>query len=296
MRSIILVLAVLLLAVPSMAAVTVTATDAGNDDGWVTISYVQDDVSAGKLPRAFGLDIVASDGEICAVDATGCQPFGVYMGTIVIDAEGVVTNPGTPVAPAGAPGSAGALGTGAVTIEMGSLYDAAAPGGDQPALSGDLLKVKVNKSCTLSVVANAARATGGVVLEDGTTPGATLNAGAVNVVYGGPDYAEWNAVGSPASWGNANQCHGDINGADEKYGFKFVSVGFADIPLFTGAFLKPIGDAAENLDADLDHAKEKYGFKYVRTGFNDIPVFVEYFLDINTTMPSDCQSCQPVNP
>jgi len=298
MRKIILMLLVLLLAAPAMAVVTVTATDDGANDGWVTISYVQNDASAGKRPRAFGLDLVASAGEICEVSTTGCQPFGVYMGTIVINASGTVVNPGTPVAPAAAPGSAGALGTGAITIEMGSLYNPAAPGGLQPALAGDLIKVKLNKTGILSVLANAARATGGVVLEDGTTPGATLVNGGVNVVYGGPDYAEWHSasISNNASWGNDNQCHGDIDGLDEKFGFGRIDVGFNDIPLFVAAFTKRDTDAGFNPAADLDHAGEKFGFATVRCGFNDIPIFVEYFTDLVGTMPNDCQSCSPVSP
>ena len=300
MRKIMLVLVVLLLAAPAMAVVTVTATDDLTNDGWVTISYIQTDATAGKRPRAFGLDLIASAGEICEVDTTGCQPFPVYMGTIVIDANGTVVNPGTPVAPAAAPGSAGPLGSGAVTIEMGSLYSLVPPSGVQPALAGDLIKVKMNKSCNLSIVANAARATGGVVLEDGTTPGANPSGCAVAVVYGGPDYAEWHLLSDPPSWGNANQCHGDIDGLDEKYGFGRVDVGpVNDIPLFTSAFLKLPGDPLENFDADLDHADEKYGFKYVRVGLNDIPVFTTYFLVTSApinNMPDDCQSCQPVSP
>ena len=300
MRKVMLVLVVLLLAVPSMAAVTVTATDDGTSDGWVTISYVQTDATAGKRPRAFALDLVASAGEICEVSTAGCQPFPVYMGTIVIDANGTVVNPGTPVAPATAPGSAGPLGSNAVTIEMGSLYDPAAAPAGQPALAGDLIKVKLNKSCGLTVTANAPRATGGVVLEDGTTPGANPSGCTVGpVVYGGPDYADWHLLGDPLSWGNDNQCHGDIDGLDERFGFFRVDVGLNDIPYFTTAFSKPNSSPDANPDADLNHASEKWGFFYVRVGLDDIPVFTTYFTVQSSpvdNMPSDCQSCSPASP
>ena len=301
MRKIMLVLVVLLLAAPAMAVVTVTATDDGTNDGWVTISYIQTDASAGKRPRAFALDLGVDIGEICEVDTTGCQPFPVYMGTIVIDQNGTVVNPGTPVAPAAAPGSAGPLGSGAVTIEMGSLYDPAAPvpGVTQPLLAGDLIRVKMNKTCALTVIANAPRATGGVVLEDGTTPGANPSGCAVGpVLYGGPDYAEWHSasIAKHASWGNDNQCHGDIDGASEKFGFDNIDVGFNDIPLFVAAFTERDTDPNFDPAADLDHAGEKFGFDTVRCGFNDIPIFVGYFTVKVGDMPNDCQSCQPVSP
>ena len=312
MRKIMLVLVVLLLAAPSMAVVTLTATDELTNDGWVTISYVQSSAVAGDRPRAFGLDITASAGEICEVDTTGCQPFPVYMGTIVINASGTVVTPGTPVAPAGAPGSAGPLGSGAVTIEMGSLYVPPGPAG-QPLLAGNLIRVKVNQSCTLSVTPNAARATGGVVLENGATPGFMpgpgLEATAVAVVYGGPDYVEWHSLPDIAdhiSWANANQCHGDIDGLDEAVGFARYRVGLNDIPLFTGAFLEGIflpdgvtPNPKHNPAADLDHAGEQVGFGWYRCGLNDIPVFTTWFLvesSPTNNMPDDCQSCSPVSP
>lgn len=301
MKKIIVALVVLALAVPSMAAVTVTATDDGNNDGWVTISYVQSDGAAGKRPRAFALDLTASAGEICEVDTSGCEPFGIYMGTIEIDALGNVTNPGSPVAPADDPGAAGPLGSGAVTIEMGSLYDPAAPGGDQPALTGDLIKVKLNASCTLSVAANTARATGGVVLEDGTTPGATLNGTAVAVVYGGPDYAEWHTAGDPVGWAAPEQCHGNADNKGQGIGGS-VRVSTWDlevlVPNYGQSTLVPVttsnGDTIPGIDADFAHDGQGIGGS-LRVSTNDLAILVEYYGD-SSGVPADCQSCAPVSP
>ena len=109
-----------------MAAVTVTAVDKGK--GKVDINYTDSEASQ---VRAFALDItVDGSATITAVDpchtgennATN-RGHGIFPGTIVI-VGGVITNVGTPVAEvADAPGDTlGGLGTGGVTIEMGSLY------------------------------------------------------------------------------------------------------------------------------------------------------------------------------
>jgi hypothetical protein len=168
MKKLMLVLAVVLMAVPAMAAVTITASDAGSCTA--AINYT----STGTLPRAFALDITVNNGAvITGVDVAGAQPFNIYMGTIVIDATGVVTNPGTPVAPAGVGGALGGIGTSGITIEMGSLYDKnATPVVGKPAASGLLIKVTVDKSCHVSLASNVAR--GNVVLEDATVVAPTL--------------------------------------------------------------------------------------------------------------------------
>ena len=303
MKKIIVALVVLALAVPSMAAVTISAADDGNNDGWVTISYVQSDTSAGKRPRAFALDVTASAGEICEVDTSGAQPFGVYMGTIVIDGDGIVTDVGSPVAPSGDPGAAGPLGSGAVTLEMGSIYDPCAPGGDQPAFSGDLIKVKVNTSCNLTIAANAVRAAGGVVLEDGTTPGAGLPVGpvAVAVVYGGPDSAEWHTAGDPVGWANPEQCHGNADNRGQGIGGS-VRVSTWDLEVLVPNYgvnpLVPVttsgGDTIPGIDADFAHDGQGIGGS-LRVSTNDLAVLVEYYGD-SSGVPADCQDCSPLDP
>ena len=304
MRKIILALLVLLLASPAMATVTISVADDGNDDGWVTISYVQDDATAGKRPRGFGLDVtVTADANICDYDTNGCEPFPIYMGSIQVSSAGTVVNPGTPIAPGGSPGAAGDIGDSAVTIEMGSLYDPlVSPNPNQPALSGDLLRLKVNGSCTMLITANTPRVSGGVVLEDATTPGFLPGAGAtcsVNVVYGGPDWAEWAdpRIGSDASWALPRQCHGDADGLEELHpsGKGNVWVGYDDLEILAGGFFDATGVVPA---ADFNHKEELHpsGKGYVRVGYDDLDVMVGYFFDSPTAPLPDCQECVPTSP
>ncbi len=156
MKKITFVLAVLLFAAPAWATkVTVTATQV-SDTNEVDISYVSD----GKLPRAFGLDITVTDGNIIACTAAmkgectaTARGFGIFPGTIVIDENGIVTDDGTPVAPSDDLGALGGLGTNGITIELGSLY--VAP--NRPPLSGVLCTITVTESCTVNIAGNAAR-------------------------------------------------------------------------------------------------------------------------------------------
>jgi uncharacterized Zn-binding protein involved in type VI secretion len=304
MRKIILALLVLLLASPAMATVTISIADDGNNDGWVTISYAQDDANVGKRPRGFGLDVTCTnDVNICDYDTTGCEPFPIYMGSIVVNAAGTVVNPGTPIAPGGSPGAAGDLGDSAVTIEMGSLYDPLVmPNPNQPALSGDLLRLKVNGSCTMLVTANAPRVSGGVVLEDGTAPGFLPGPGAttsVTVIYGGPDWEEWADpnIGNDASWALPRQCHADADGLQELHpsGKGMVWVGYDDFNILASGFFD---EPAVVPAADFDHAAETHpsGKGTVRVGYDDLDVMVAYFLDVPAPPDPDCQECEPASP
>jgi hypothetical protein len=172
------VLAALLMASPAMATVAITITNAGG--GWANINY--NVTSELTLPRAFALNITIASttgakmtdvafakgtgGQVCAT----CQPFVIYPGNILIDeGTGTVTSWGTPVAPPGAPDAPGQLPGTSIVVELGSLYDAANPGipnpGTRPLASGLLMKVKVDKNCTMSATEEAA-VRGGVVLED----------------------------------------------------------------------------------------------------------------------------------
>ncbi len=156
MKKMTFVLAVLLFAAPAWATnVTVTATQVGTTDQ-VEISYSADV----NLPRAFGLDITVTDGNIVA-----CEPnmvgectatvrgFGIFPGTIQIDDDGNVTDDGTPVAPSDDPGALGGINTNGITIEMGSLYTDV----NAPASSGVLCTIVVTESCTVNIAGNAAR-------------------------------------------------------------------------------------------------------------------------------------------
>jgi hypothetical protein len=229
-RRITLILAALLFATPAFAVVNfaVVPTDSCKAD----ITYT---ATAGEDIRAFALDITADTGNIIGVTNyfTGeGAGYGIFPGSFrdVIDAA----NPNwsdpnySPVAPSGDPDAAGALGSSAITIELGSLY-VGAP--NQPADSGTLLTVEVDAECTLTLTGNASR--GNVVLEDASE--ATTNlpaAGAVTCEQG------------PACWQFATQCNGDTDGDGD--------VDTVDWPAFRDGFGKTYPNAAYNPCADFD--------------------------------------------
>jgi hypothetical protein len=234
MKNLILALAVLLLAAPVWADVTITLEDLG--EGKIAVNY--DATSEAGLVRAFALDISATDGNIIDINdfAIGDDNggFGIFPGTFA--AANVVVNPGTgqvdnwavdgysPVAPAGDPDALGDIPGPGITVEMGSLYDTAAP-----AKSGLLCTITVDGNVTqVCVAGNAIR--GNVVLE--TAAEATLVLGDCLpmgspdcILPGHPDYDEWVGMGKPECWCNKRQCYGDADGEKEggaKTGFFYV--------------------------------------------------------------------------
>jgi len=186
-----LILSVLLLAVPAMAAVTITVTDSGLGDGVATISYT--DTGDPNRVRAFALDVtVDSDaniidcnefmvGECNSVD----RGYGIFPGRFSRYITPTTPDWGdpnyTPVAvPEDLPGDTrGGLGTGGVTLEMGSLYVDV----NTPNPSGVLCTLTVDKTCNMTVAVNAGR--GGVVLEDASTVVPTLTGAEIIVTEPG---------------------------------------------------------------------------------------------------------------
>jgi len=172
MKKSLVILAILMMAVPAMATVTITAVQepaAQNctEPNVVDISYVNTEPN---YVRAFALDITADgDGNIMGISSyfvgecnSAKQGYGIFPGTIAINSSGTVTSYGTPVAPAADANALGAIGGKGITIEMGSLYT----GTLHPANSGLLCKVYVTTKvgCNLHVALNKKR--GGVVTEN----------------------------------------------------------------------------------------------------------------------------------
>jgi len=158
MKKILLVLAILLIASPTWAGLTIEAT--ATDCNEVTITYDMDDTDP-NLPRAFALEIsLSQENDANIGPVTEVHPeFHVYPGSIVITG-GVVTNQGTPVADSDA---------NSIIVEMGSLYAATDPcHTSPPAENGTLLvfKVQNDAACDVILAQNAIR--GGVVMEDTT--------------------------------------------------------------------------------------------------------------------------------
>ncbi len=172
MKKILFVLAVLLLAAPAMAIdVTINVVQSTIDPCDVYITYVN---IGGPNVRAFALDIWVDDGNILAIEDYNVGEcigdpncgYGIFMGTIVIDGTGVVTDDGTPVAElVDLPGDTlPGLDSNGVTTEMGSLYELGVVPG--PPQSGTMYKVRVGKlPSNLCIRTNVSRA--GIVLENG---------------------------------------------------------------------------------------------------------------------------------
>jgi len=166
MKKMLFILMALAIATPAMAAVTLT--ESNKTGTTVTVGYSWD--SAGTRPRAFALTLVATGGTITSVtpiktgeNTTGSKGFGIFPGSIVIDASGNVTNVGTPVEAAGH--GASALGSAQVICALGSLYKAA-DANLVPATSGGLFTVVCSGSTTALTVTPETTYRGGVVGED----------------------------------------------------------------------------------------------------------------------------------
>lgn len=294
MRKMILALVVFLIAAPAWAAVEITLTDEGG--GVVAIGY--DSTGETELVRAFALDISVDAGTITAVTdfAVGDDNggYGIFPANfsryITVDGQtGEVADWGvaeyTPVADANDTGAAGALGSGAITIEMGSLYDQMAPG-----TTGLLCKVATEGAAELSVTPNAVR--GGIVLEDASQATmdpdpATIQIGGGCVVPAGQkaDYDAYVAAGAdPECWCNPYQCDGDADGADSGIPFRY-RVFTADLNLLVANWKAKIATA--NPCADFDHKDSGIPFRY-RVFTADLNILVANWKKKDAQLAGDC--------
>jgi hypothetical protein len=173
MKKILLVVAMLIIAAPVLATVSVTATDKGS--GVVEVKY---NCSAAEKVRAFALDITVDNGSVInnirdfnrGESKKPGGGYGIFPGKFA-----ALINPASPnwadtnynpVAPVGDPNAKSGLGTNAITVELGTLYvDVNSPG-----TSGLLFRLDVNGNgatdCNLSIALNSTR--GSIVLEDAT--------------------------------------------------------------------------------------------------------------------------------
>jgi len=271
MKKLVALLIIAIVAMPAMAATTVSCAQVGTTKTF-TVSYSYDGV--GSAPRAFALDITTSTGTIAGVTAakvgvstSASKGFGIFPGTIVIDtAAGTVSNNGSPIAPdADLPaGTLDGIGTSGVTVELGSLY---ADSTGKPATSGVLVTVAVSTTpATITIAGNTAR--GGVVLEDATTVAASTScalAGGVVDCFANSltTYARWTLSGKPSCWcpptsvsgapvgGTGYQCLGD---ADQlKAPITNIRVGSGDLTKLSLSWNKVLGAVGYNTCADIDH-------------------------------------------
>ena len=298
MKKFILPLAVLLLATPAWATVTITVVDEGG--GVAAINYAVS--GEPNKVRAVALDIQVDTGEIIAISdymkGEGAG-FGIFPASfrdyITVDpATGEVAtwdvNDYTPLADVNDPGALGGLGTAGITIEMGALYY---PTGDSspnaPPDSGTLCKLEVSESCNMTVEENATR--GGVVLTDPSVA-PTVELIPATITKGAPPcfpdsystYNDWVAMGSPDCWCADYQCDGDVDGTT--YGFFKYRVYGNDLNILVDNWKKTIDDPTLDPCADVDH--KPYGFFKYRVYGNDLNILVSHWKFTDSQLPGDC--------
>jgi len=282
-----LIVAALLFASPALADVDVNVVDEGGG-----VARIQYTCTAGEKVRAFALDIaVDSDANIVGISdyykgesGETERGYGVFPGSFrdYIDAADPNFNDPnyTPVAPAGDPDAQGALGDGAVTVELGTLY----VDDNEPGASGTLCKLEVSgttEDCNMCV--SLADSRGGVVLED-PCQAVTTNLDGDPCCYtivlecigqGHQDYTEWVLAGKPDCWcPPTRQCHGEADGAQEKIGPKWYWVAYNDLGVLTDNWkTNPTTEPASC--ADFSRSQEKIGPKWYRLAYDDLAILVD---------------------
>ena len=277
-------LLVVALTAPAWADIAIIVTDLG--DGKAGIDY-----SGTETARAFALDITVDAGVIEAIsdfvrgddnNGYGIFPASFSRNIVVDPVTGDVSDWGvanyTPVAAADDPGALGGIGTGGITIEMGSLYDTKAP-----PLSGRLCVITCSEQCKVTVTTNATR--GNVVLEDASEAVVDLTAATeVQIAgvsgYTGPHPDQWLAVGQPDCWLssiNPRQCRGDADGAAQGQNNFWVSTNDLDILIaaWNKTYEQLQGQMVGNVPlicADFDHLPQ--GNNQYRVSTNDLDILI----------------------
>lgn len=306
MKRLSVLLAVLVLAGPTLAAVRIIVEPDGNT---AAIKYETD----GEKVRAFALDITVDAGTIVGIsdfirgESTAEKPgYGIFPANfsryITVDADtGEVAawdiDDYTPVADPCDPGALGGLGTDGITIEMGALYYPANDNSpNAPGDSGTLCRLTLSTTANVTVSLNEIR--GGVVLTDPDVAATVdlIQASALTVTTASngdllasshPDYAEWVAVGKPACWAYPRQCHGDADGvADGDASTGYYYVGPRDLDVLVAAWQvkePPFGPGIASIENGIcaDFARDKEGDEatgFYRVGMTDLNRLVANWL------------------
>jgi hypothetical protein len=315
MKKYMLMLALVVIASPAWAVVTLSVVD--NGDCTADIMY-NVTVEPNKV-AAFALDISVDVGTIVdvndfhtGVSVAGDAGYGIFPANfdreITVNGDGTVNQDQwdnaayNPVADGNDKGAAGALGTAAITVELGALYK-----GDNnaPASSGVLCSIEVSESCTVSLAGNAIR--GAVVLEGAGEPSSVVYTPGPVACAGGelclpasdPGYNDWVALGMPECWCYPRQCYGDADGLSEGGGkVPVYYVHFNDLNILLAAW-----DVSEPLDgpgilstangvcADFAHDVEGGGkVPLYRVHFNDLNLLIANW---NVSEPLDGPGIAP---
>jgi len=325
MRRILLIVAMLLIAAPAMAAVTIGAKQipagvAGNTlCSCVEVNYTSD--SNGQI-RAFALDISVDNnfviqnirdfnrGESSTKTKRG---YGIFPGKFrdyIDPANPLWTDPNyNPVAPTGDPDANTGLGTKAITVELGSLYL-----GDTnaPHKTGVLFRLDVippapgASSCTLTITKNTTRGgSTGLVDVDGnpvavTITGTTVSYPAKCYPCWSPynfGYGQWTSMWEPNCWcgryatqTHPYQCYGDADNKAETLTGKYRVYTSDLIRLKTcwaksASTLKSLGILDICLCTDSDHKLETLTGKY-RVYTSDLIRLKTYWAKSASTLKS----------
>jgi hypothetical protein len=250
MKKVFVVLAVLALVAPAFAAVTITCSAVGKE---VTVGFTN---PTGKV-RAFGLEITVDHNAVITDVNELDVGYWVHPGSVYILGN-VVQDEGSAVASGDK--------TSKLIVEMGSLYAANDPlHPTPPDQAQDLLKFKVSSNdCTVTVTENAIR--GGLVMEDGSTPGITGGTCVINL-YPGTCWSDWQCLGQ--SKGDAS-CNGQID--------------FLDFVKMKQSLFKSKGNPLYNCCADFDRSNQ--------VNFIDF-VILKQNLFTSGYFGSKVQSCPP---
>jgi hypothetical protein len=299
MRRILLIVAMLVIAVPAMAAVTVRATHKPTSAlcSGVEVNYV---CTGGDRMRAFALEVsVDTNFVIYAIrdfntgentDVTAHRKgYGIFPGKFrdkinPLDPcwgdgnENSVYNPVAPATDADANGTG--IGTKKIIVELGSLYPNE---GNAPLSTGLLFRIDVKPSqlgpneCNVTLAENMTR--GGVVDINGDHKTPTLTPGKVTYAKKFPcwkpfnfQYTDWLSVQEPNCWLGSvapdqkwkNQCYGDTDGKVEGTTTKYriFNSDYAKMMNLWALKFTQIIFEVNNICADADHRYEGTSTKY----------------------------------
>ncbi|NLH16353.1 MAG: hypothetical protein GX455_07230 [Phycisphaerae bacterium] len=279
MRQVLVMMGIGVFAIPVMAAVNFTATDAGG--GKLQIAYTTTD---GDLPRGVALRISCGDGAVLDIAApfVADPAFNTFPDYAYSNPLNYAVGNGHPLAKST---EAGALDADAsdFSISMGVL-DQTGNQSAGPATTTNLITVQlkgVGCPTTVTISADTLRGPASGVVGSVLSSNLPITVEVLNMCgeclkWSAPEYPDWVAWGKPACWCYRRQCRGDINGKKEPIGT--AQIGATDLNTFKSAFGKNPTDLAfvsNGICADLNHAKEKIGT--ARVGATDLGQFKLYY-------------------
>jgi len=286
---------VLVVAVPAMAVVNFTATDAGSQK--LTIAYTTTD---GDLPRGVAIRISLSDGAMLdfAAPVVVDAAFNTFIDWAYSNPLNYQVGNGNPLALATA---AGALTADAAdfSISMGVLDQT----GKQLAgpASATLITIQLKGiadggqttvTCTGDTLRGPASGVVGSVLTSNLPQTVVVKGKVVPtdcVKTTASFYNDWVAFGKPNCWCYERQCNGDIDGKKFPNSAAGKPVTTADLTIFKAAFNLTTADlalVANGICADLNHAKFPNTATGKRVTTADLTTFKLYFNVAMASVPS----------